>query len=123
MCEAAVAFVGVGRVTYIADDLSDERPIDLIVSGRGSTPHEPFGSPLWWTISNLLFLHNPAIHAGEEAASVREAHRQYPRLASLTLELAKGDVLGRQARLGESLPDALEPYHSMLIQCAEEAPR
>jgi tRNA(Arg) A34 adenosine deaminase TadA len=123
MCEAAVAFVGVGRVTYIADDLSDERPIDLIVSGRGSTPHEPFGSPLWWTISNLLFLHNPAIHAREEAASVREAHRQYPRLASLTLELAKEDVLGRQARLGESLPDALEPYHSMLIECAEEAPR
>lgn len=123
MCAAAAAFVGIGRVTYIADDLSDERSIDMIVAARSGTPHEPHGSPLWWTVSNLLFLHNPAIHARDEAASVREARRRYPRLASLALELANDDALGTQARLGEPLPKALGVHHSRILECAEEAPR
>jgi tRNA(Arg) A34 adenosine deaminase TadA len=122
MCAAALAFVGIGRVIYIADDLSDARSSDLIVASRGSTSHEAFGSPLWWTISNILFLHNPAVRAGGDAGSVRAARQRYPKLASLALELAKDDTLGKQARLGQSLPIALEPHHCLILHCAEEAP-
>ena len=76
---------------------------------------------LWWALSNLLFLHNPAVRLGDRAASVKAAQRRCPRLASLVLALAKEDRLGPPARGGESLPVALEPHHAMLLQCADEA--
>jgi tRNA(Arg) A34 adenosine deaminase TadA len=123
MCAAAVAFVGIGRVIYIADDLSDERSSELIAMSRGSTPHEPFDNALWWAISNLLFLHNPLLLVGDEAPSVRAAQEHHPRLARLALELTQENRLGQRARLGESLPDALEPHHSALLQCAEQVPQ
>lgn len=31
----------------------------------GGLPYEALGDPLWWTISNLLFLYNSARYKGE----------------------------------------------------------
>lgn len=122
MCAAALAFIGIGRVSYIADDLSDERSMEMIVAARAGTPHEPHGSPLWWTVSNLLFLHNPAIHARDSASSVRVAQRRYPKLANLALELASENALGKQALRGEELPSALDAHYYRILECTAETP-
>jgi tRNA(Arg) A34 adenosine deaminase TadA len=123
MCAAALSFVGIGRVAFIADDLSDESAGELILARRGATPYQALGSPLWWTVSNLLFLHNPAVRAGSKAASVQACQRRHPALAALVLGLAGDDALGRQARLGLAMPAALEAWHADILRCAEHAPR
>ncbi len=56
MCAAALQFIGIGKVCYIADDPSDDSPSETIVATHGNIPYEALGDPLWWTMSNLLFL-------------------------------------------------------------------
>ena len=119
MCAAALSFVEIGRVAYIADDLSDASDAERIVASRGSIPYRALGQPLWWTISNLLFLHNPAVRAGRNAGSVKRALARCPQLAELVLELAQDDALGAVARAGKTLPNGLEPYRSRIQHCAE----
>jgi tRNA(Arg) A34 adenosine deaminase TadA len=123
MCAAAGAFIGIGRVVYVADDLSDDSPNTSIVASRRSIPYAAFGNPLWWTVSNLLFLHNPAVRAGNGAASVKAGQRRCPRLASLALELAKADCLGKEARDGKPLPAALARHQAAILECVDQAPR
>jgi len=72
--------------------------------------------PLWWTISNLLFLSNSAVQDGVEARNVRINRDRYSSLVELTLELVQDDALGTAARLGTSLPDALVPYQPPLLR-------
>lgn len=56
MCAAAMAFIGIGRVRFVADDPSDDAPPEVIAAPRGRIPYQSLGDPLWWTVSNLLFL-------------------------------------------------------------------
>jgi len=120
MCAAAIAFVGIGRVRYLADDPSGaSSPADNIAS-RNGIDYQPLGDPLWWTISNLLFLYNSAAQDGAEARNLRINRDRYRSLVELTLELAQDDALGAAARLGTSLPNALAPYQVSLLRVSGE---
>jgi tRNA(Arg) A34 adenosine deaminase TadA len=122
MCAAACQFTGIGKVCYIADDPSDESPPDAVVLTRGQVPYEALGDPFWWTVSNLLFLYASAVRQGEQARNVRINRDHYPELVRLTLEVALGDRLGKSARSGTILPDALAPHMETIRQVARFAP-
>jgi tRNA(Arg) A34 adenosine deaminase TadA len=122
MCAAALQFIGIGKVRYIADDPSDDSPLETIIATRGNIPYEALGDPLWWTMSNLLFLYNSAQQQGEDARNLRMNRQRYPALVRLALELAKDDALGQLARAGKELPQALIPYSASLLQTALEPP-
>lgn len=123
MCAAAVRFVGVGKVVFLADDLSDDSSWSNIVASRGPVPYEPFGDLLWWTVSNLLFLYTPAVLAGAKARNLAMNCERYPELIGLTLELAQQDTLACAARSGAPLPVSLEPHLSELVRVAAARPR
>lgn len=123
MCAAAVRFVGIGKVRFVADDPSDDSPAGIIVATRGSVPYETLGNPLWWTISNLLFLYNSALQKGEDARNLRMNRARYPELVRLTLDLAKQDGLGHSARSGTRLPLALESHVDLIARAAQFAPQ
>ena len=110
--------VGVGKVVFLADDLSDDSPASAIVASRGHVPYEPFGEQLWWTISNLLFLYTPAVLSGAAARNLALNRRRHPELVALTLELAQRDTLASAARSGSSLPAALGAHLPELIRVA-----
>ena len=122
MCAAALAFVGIGQVGFVADDPSDDSSPEAIMASRGPIMYASLGDPLWWTISNLLFLYNSAVQAGENARNLRLNRDRYPALVSLTLDLAKSDSLGKVARSGTALPIALTPHYSMIKPISEYAP-
>lgn len=123
MCAAALAFVGVGRVCFVADDPSDDAsPADIAASRRG-LPYQSLGDPLWWTISNLLFLYNSAVQAGADARNLRMNRARYPELVELTIDLARHDALGEAARSETALPIALGAYHAAIARVAEHAPQ
>ncbi len=121
MCAAAVRFVGIGKVRFVADDPSDDSPAGVIVATRGGVSYEAMGDPLWWTISNLLFLYNSAVQKGEDARNLRMNHARYPELVRLTLDLANQDALGHSARSGNGLPLALEPHADSIVRASQFA--
>jgi tRNA(Arg) A34 adenosine deaminase TadA len=123
MCAAALAFVGIGRVGYVADDPSDDSPPERIVATRDGVSYQALREPRWWTIANLLFLYNSAVLSGEEARNLRLNRERYPELVALTLELARQDALGPAARSGITMPAALGPYMAELGRVAAHAPR
>lgn len=118
MCAAALRFIGIGKVCYIADDPSDVSPSRDIIASRGNIPYEALGEKLWWTVSNLLFLYNSAVKQGEDATNLRKNHDRYPALVQLALQIAKDDRLGQSARAGIELPQALLPYSPAILQTA-----
>lgn len=118
MCAAALRFIGIGKVCYIADDPSDLSPSRDIIVSRGNIPYEALGDSLWWTVSNLLFLYNSAVKQGEDANNLRKNRDRYPALVQLTIQIAKDDPLGKSARAGIELPQALLPYYPALLQTA-----
>jgi tRNA(Arg) A34 adenosine deaminase TadA len=122
MCAAALAFVGIGQVGFVADDPSDDSLPEVITASRGQVSYQSLGDPLWWTISNLLFLYNSAILAGKNAGNLKMNRDRYPELVNLTLYLAKLDFLGKAARSETSLLLALSPHYSMIKRTAENAP-
>lgn len=123
MCAAACAFIGIGKVCYIADDPSDGSPPEAIVATHGRVPYEALGDPFWWTVSNLLFLYASAVRQGAEAGNLRINRDRYPKLVRLTLEVAQGDGLGQAARSGAMLPHALAPHGEAIEQAARFAPK
>jgi hypothetical protein len=123
MCAAAVRFVGIGKVRFVADDPSDNSPAGVIVATREGVPYEALGDPLWWTISNLLFLYNSALQKGENARNLRMNRARYPELVRLTLDLAKQDSLGNSNRSGTRLPLALEPHADLIVRTSQFAPQ
>jgi hypothetical protein len=123
MCAAAICFVGIGKVRFVADDPSDNSPVAVIVATRGGVSYEPLGDPLWWTVSNLFFLYNSALQKGEDARNLRMNRTRYPELVRLTLDLAKQDELGHSARSGIRLPLALEPHADVIVRAAQFAPQ
>ena len=118
MCAAALRFIGIGKVWYIADDPSDVSPARDILASRGHIPYEALGERLWWTVSNLLFLYNSAVRQGEAATNLRKNRGRYPALVQLVLQIAKDDALGQSARAGMALPQALLPYYPALVHTA-----
>jgi tRNA(Arg) A34 adenosine deaminase TadA len=122
MCAAAVRFVGIGKVRFVADDPSDDSPAGVIVATRGGVPYEALGDPLWWTISNLLFLYNSALQKGADARNLRMNRARYPELVRLTLDLAKQDALGHSSRSGTRLLLALAPHADLIVRASQFAP-
>ena len=120
MCAAALQFIGIGKVCYLADDPSDDSPSRDIIASRGSIPYEALGDKLWWTVSNLLFLYNSAVMQGADANNLRKNRDRYPALVQLTLQIAKEDPLGKTARAGIELPEALLPYYPAILQTASK---
>jgi len=118
MCAAALQFIGIGKVWYIADDPSDVSPTRDIIASRGNIPYEALGDRLWWTVSNLLFLYNSAVKQGEDATNLRKNRDRYPVLVQLALQIAKDDPLGKSARAGIELPQALLPYSPAILHTA-----
>ncbi|GHO90564.1 hypothetical protein KSF_006120 [Reticulibacter mediterranei] len=121
MCAAALRFIGIGKVWYIADDPSDVFPSRDILASRGSISYEALGERLWWTVSNLLFLYNSAVKQGADATNLRKNRDRYPGLVQLTLQIAKDDALGKAARTGIALPQALLPYSPAIFQTASQS--
>ena len=122
MCAAAVRFVGIGHVRFVADDPSDDSPHGVILATRGGVPYEALRDPLWWTISNLLFLYNSARDKGEDARNLRMNRARYPQLVRLTLDLARPDALGPSARSATHLPLALDPHADAIVHASQSAP-
>jgi tRNA(Arg) A34 adenosine deaminase TadA len=120
MCAAAMQFIGIGKVCFVADDPSDDSPPESIVASRGKVPYERLANPLWWTSCNLLFLYNSAVQQGENAGNLKMNRERYPELVRLTLDLAKVDSLGELARSGATLVDALTPHASAIASVAEK---
>jgi tRNA(Arg) A34 adenosine deaminase TadA len=119
MCAAALQFVGIGKVGFIADDPSDDSPAKAILDRRGQIPYERLASPLWWTICNLLFLYNSAVQRGENARNLKLNRIRYPELVGLTVALAESDRLGHAARSGARLLPSLMAHHPALARVAE----
>ncbi len=119
MCAAAIQFIGIGKVYFVADDPSDDSTPKSIVSSRGNVPYEHLGDPLWWTICNVLFLYNSAVQQGPNARNLKTNRERYPELVRLTLDLSKDDSLGQAARAGATLVHALTPHVSAIAQVAE----
>jgi tRNA(Arg) A34 adenosine deaminase TadA len=120
MCAAAIAFVGIGAVRFIADDPSDDSSPAQITATRAEVPYMALGDPLWWTIANLLFLYNSAVQFGEQAGNLRANRDRYPALIALTLDLARGNTLGLASRAGTTLPLALEPHYAAIAHVAAQ---
>jgi hypothetical protein len=118
MCAAALQFLGIGKVWYIADDPSDDSPSRDILASRGTIPYEALGEKLWWTVSNMLFLYNSAVKQGEGARNLQMNRDRYPALVQLVLQIARDDALGQSARAGVTLPQALLPYASAILHAA-----
>ena len=119
MCAAAAQFVGIGRVCFIADDPSDHSPQEVVAARRGKVVYERLARPLWSTACNLLFLYTSAVLRGADAANLQSNRDRYPELVRLTLEMARDDHLGKLARSGVSLVDALQPHCSAITRVAE----
>jgi tRNA(Arg) A34 adenosine deaminase TadA len=118
MCAAALQFIGIGKVWYIADDPSDDSPLSDILTSRGKIPYEALGERLWWIVSNVLFLYNSAVKQGEGAHNLQMNRDRYPALVQLVLQIAKDDALGQSARAGVALPQALLPYAPAILHAA-----
>ena len=123
MCAAAIIFTGIGQVVFIADDPSDDSSSEAILASRGSIVYKSLGDPFWWTISNLLFLYNSAVLAGENARNLKLNRDRYPELVRLTLDLAKAGTIGKAARSNIELPIALTPHYETILRVSQYAAR
>ena len=87
MCAAACAFTGVGSVSFIAPDPSDE-----------DSYQDPGGIETEWVVASLLFLSGVAAYSGGNAASAAgETRRSYCRAQ------ASGGSDGRPRRPDEQV--------------------
>ena len=59
---------------------------DAHVATRGDVNYMPLADPLWWTISNLLFLYTSAVQQGANARNLRLNQERCPELIGLVQE-------------------------------------
>ena len=109
MCAAALAFTGVGRVVYVADDPSDDSTPAQVAATRGDVTYQRFGSVEWAIVATVLFLYVGAEQRGEGDANLRAASAANPALGALVLAEAAEGRLGRAARSGIPLHEAFAP--------------
>lgn len=121
MCAAVIHFVGIGRVGFVADDLSDDSTPAAIEATHRGIDYQPLGDRLWWTISNLLFLYNSAVGQGAGAGNIKRNSERHAPLIELVLGLAGPDVLTLAARSATPLPAALAPYVAEIERVAQLA--
>ena len=120
MCAAAIAFVGIGAVRYIADDPSDHASPEDRRAPRAAVPYAPLDDPFWWLVANVLFLSVVAVRDGAAAHNLASNRDRYPDLVALTLDLAETDALGRA---GADLVGRLSPHVAALTTTAQRIGR
>lgn len=123
MCAAAIAFTDIGKVVYIADDPSDDSPLDVRLQRRDGIAYEALGDPFWWVVSNLLFLYMPTALHGVHSGLIRMNTARYPALVQLTLQLAQAKALHAPAQAGLALPEALGAFAQQIIEVASSVPQ
>lgn len=123
MCAAAIAFTDIGKVMYLADDPSDDSSLEVRLRRRDGITYQAFGDPLWWAVSNLLFLYLPTALHGVHSGLIRMNTARYPALVQLTLKLAQAKLLHEPALSGVALPDALQPFAAELETAAAAVPQ
>lgn len=106
MCSAALAFIGVGAVRYVAEDPSPAAQSDL--------DFVPLDDPFWDAVATVLFLHTGAVLRGAADGNLARHGRVRPAVAELVLELAADDRLGEASRAGVPLAEAIEPLRARL---------
>jgi tRNA(Arg) A34 adenosine deaminase TadA len=104
MCAAACAFTGVGSVSFIAPDPSDDDSHD----------DPPAIEAEWVVVANLLFLSGIAAYAGWSNSMITRARQREPEIVEL-MQVA-GDAALRQ----ETLRDALAPFWPQIQDAAHE---
>ena len=97
MCAAAIGFVGVGRVRYLAEDPS--------TAARSESSFDRRDDPVWSRVAAMLFLYTGAVLRGEADGNLVRQAETDAALARAVLGLANGDRLGNRARSGEPLSD------------------
>lgn len=106
MCAAAIAFTGVGRVVYVADDPSDASTPSEIAGTRGGVTYHRLGSIEWAIVATVMFLYVGAELRGEADPNLRAAAAENPALGDLVLAEVASGALGRAARAGIPLTEA-----------------
>ena len=114
MCAAALAFTGVGRVVYVADDPSDDSTPDQIAATRGGVSYHRLGSIEWAIIATVMFLYVGVELRGEADANLRMAAEQNPALGALVLAEVESGALGRAARTGAPIAEAFSHIWELL---------
>ena len=106
MCAAAIAFTGIGRVVYVADDPSDDSAPGQIASTRGAVAYHRLGSVEWAIIATVMFLYVGVELRGEGDANLGAATALNPALGALVVAQVESGALGRAARAGIPITDA-----------------
>lgn len=106
MCAAGIAFTGIGRVVYVADDPSDDSSPAQIDATRGGVTYQRLGSIEWAIIATVMFLYVGAEANGEADGNLRAAAAANPALGELVLAEVASGALGRAARAGIPLTEA-----------------
>ena len=119
MCAAAIEFSEIGKVKFLAFDLSDSSPLETLLSNRGTVTYHLAHFPIFSTVSTLLFLYTPALLFGKSANNIKMNIDRHPLLIAFVLQLAEKDALGTAARSGKSLPEALDHYFAEIRAVSE----
>ena len=108
MCAAAVSFVGIGRVVYLSEDVTDDASESERAASHSTVPYRLLDAPVWSAVATLLFLYTGAVLRGDRDGNIRLGMLRCPSVAFLALELAHDDSLGVLARKGHALTDAID---------------
>lgn len=99
MCTAAVEFLGVGDVRFIATD-----PAFIGTAGASRAPDQAADVPdEWVVVANVLFLHNVIVKRGPQAEMVRRNQDLEPETTALALRLVDGRALADSEILERAL--------------------
>lgn len=99
MCAAAVEFLRVGNVRFIAVD-----PAFIGTAGELGAPDRAADIPdEWIVVANMLFLHNVIAKRGVEAEMVRRNQELEPETAALALRLVDDRALAGSTALEDVL--------------------
>jgi tRNA(Arg) A34 adenosine deaminase TadA len=120
MCAAALNFIGIGKVHFVADDPSDTSTAQAIAATRGHVVYEALGSHVWWTACNLMFLYNSAKTQGAEARNLKKNCDRHPLLVDLVLRVAHDDRVRELQERGHSLLEVLAPHWAGIVEVAFE---
>jgi tRNA(Arg) A34 adenosine deaminase TadA len=96
MCSAAAAFLGVGRVAFLAKDPSAIGP-----DGAGDGPDGV--SATWVVVANVFFLHNVIRRRGDASPMIAANRAVEPEITDLAVALANDGSLDATTTLRDAL--------------------
>jgi tRNA(Arg) A34 adenosine deaminase TadA len=111
MCAAAIDFVGLASVRYLADDPSDEDPV-------ASRPATAGDDSLWMVVANTLFLHNVGWVGGRDNAIIGRYASVEPEIARLALRVLDDGTFIRVSSEGGDLPEALTAVWAGIVEAS-----